>query len=114
MLLGYSLPLSGTDQPSLKLLIRFPNNERNINIITKCSTEYNDLGILLLDDDNGDIVKSLEMEHHFNGEHVITEIFRRWINGTGMKPISWNILIAVLRDVDLHTLADELQDALRS
>ena len=114
MLSIYSLSLLGTDQPSIKLLMRFPSNGRNINIITKCCAKYNELGIFLLDDDNGDIVKSLCMEHHYNGELVITEIFRRWISGTGMKPICWNTLVAVLRDFELCTLADELQHALCS
>ena len=76
------------DQPTLKLLMKFPSNGRYINIISKCSSKYNGLGIFLHGNDNGDMVTSLEMEHHFNGELVITEIFRRWINGTGVKPIN--------------------------
>lgn len=68
--------------------------------------------MFLLNDDNGNIVQSLEMEHQRNPERIMNEVFKRWIAGTGKRPISWDTLIAVLKDVELNTLADELQDVL--
>ena len=92
--------------------MKFPSEGRNINIITRCSSNYYQLGIFLLNDENGDMVKSLEVEHHFNAERIITAIIRTWIRGSGKKPISWNSLIAVLKDVGLCNLADVIQNAL--
>ena len=92
--------------------MKFPSEGRNINIITKCSSNYYKLGIFLLDDENGDMVKSLEMDYPCNVEGRVTAIIRKWISGTGKKPISWNTLITVLKDVDLCNLAGVLQNAL--
>ena len=76
---------------------------------------YRNIGIWLLDDENLHMIKSLEIQHHYNPEHITTEIFQMWIRGDGLKPISWDALVQVLHDAaDLHNLADELQDALCS
>ena len=75
---------------------------------------YRNLGIWLLDDENLNIIESLEIQHHYNAEHITTEIFKMWIRGDGLKPISWDALVQVLHDADLHNLADELEDALCS
>lgn len=56
------------------------------------------------------------MEHHRNSDRIMhmKEVFKRWIDGSGKKPTTWNTIIAVLRKVDLATLADMLQDAMSS
>ena len=104
----------GKDQPSVKHLLKFPSKGKHINFITKCSFNYRNLGIWLLDDENANIVESLEIEYHYNAERITTEIFKRWIRGDGLKPISWDALVQLLQDADLHNLAVELQDALCS
>eukprot|EP00731_Ephydatia_muelleri_P014714 Em0008g434a len=105
---------NGTDRPSVKLLLKFPSKGKHINVIRKCSSMYRNLGIWLLDDENLNMIKSLEIQHHYNPEHITTEIFQMWIRGDGLKPITWDALVPVLQDADLHNLADELQDALCS
>ena len=98
----------GTDHPSLKLLQKFPSKGRHIHLINKCSVKYHDLGILLLDDVNANKNDSLEIKHHYNPERITTEIFKIWIQGGGLKSISWDALVQVLKDADHHNLADEL------
>ena len=109
------LPSSpGTDKPSVQLLLTFPSKGGHINLIKKCSFKYYNLGILLLDDENTNEVDSLEFKHNKDPERITTEIFNIWIRGDGLKPISWDALVQVLQNVDLHNLADELQGTLCS
>ena len=109
----FSVSPPGADQPSLKLLLKFPSKGINIDLISKISCKYHKLGLWLLGEENVEKIESLEIQHHYNVERITTEIFKMWIRGTGRKPISWDTLIQVLQDADLHNLADELLDAFK-
>ena len=98
----------------MKHLLKFPSKGKHINFITKCCFRYQNLAIWLLDDVNLDTTTMLEMQCNRNPENITTEIFKRWIRGDGINPISWDALVQVLHNADLHNLADELQDALCS
>ena len=56
------------------------------------------------------------MEHQRNADRIMhmKEVFKSWIDGAGKKPTTWNTIIAVLRKVELSTLADMLQDDMSS
>ena len=68
-------------------------------------------GILLLDDKTAAEVTAIVKEHHQNAADINLEILRLWIGGKG-KPLSWNTLINVLKDIGLGTLASDIQDGL--
>ena len=68
-------------------------------------------GILLLDDKTAAEVTAIVKEHHENAADINSEILRLWIGGKG-KPLSWNTLINVLKDIGLGTLASDIQDGL--
>ena len=40
------------------------------------------------------------------------EIFRRWLDGQGCQPITWEKLIEALKDAEKSCLAEQLQDFL--
>ena len=82
-----------------------------LNIIQSIGTRYYDLGILLLEDDNGVLVNALRSEHLLNAEEIIRAIFQRWIAGTGRKPSSWRTLVDVLRQCQLAAQADAIDAA---
>ena len=67
----------------------------------------------LLDDDNCDIVEDLEEKYHHDPVKIITNIYKKWISGTGRKPVTWQTLVGVLRDIELNSLADEIGDAIQ-
>eukprot|EP00731_Ephydatia_muelleri_P009364 Em0004g1702a len=71
--------------------------------------QYPDLGILLLEDDNGVLVDSLTSEHQRNTEEITRAILQRWIAGTGRKPTTWMTLADVLRQCQLTVQADAIQ-----
>ena len=75
------------------------------------STKYVQFGALLLDDRNGARVKNLEHEYHYNVEQINTAILREWVNGRGKQPVTWATLVKVLRDIELSTLAGDIEAA---
>jgi len=96
------------DQPTLTECIRFPGRERKINIPQEISIKYRDFGILLLDDRTGARLEALEHEHRCNAELINSKILQEWIAGKGKRPVSWKTLTEVLRDVELNTLAEDI------
>ena len=89
--------------------IRFIGRDRRINIPQEIGSNYYYLGLHLLDDPSGKRVRSLEREYRQNPEHINTEILWEWTTGKGKKPVSWETLIEVLRDIELGTLASEIE-----
>ena len=72
-------------------------------------TKYYYFGLHLLDDCDGTRVHSLELEYGRNAERINTEILREWTTGKGKKPVSWETLTEVLRDIELCALASEIE-----
>ena len=89
----------------------FPGKSENINIPQEIGTKYRMFGILLLEDKTAAEVAAIVKEHRENATDINLEILRLWIGGKG-KPLSWNTLISVLKDIGLGTLASDIQDGL--
>ena len=66
-------------------------------------------GVLLLNDQTGAEVSTIVAKYHGDAEQINLEILRLWIRGRG-KPLNWDKLIGVLKDIGLSTLAGDLQD----
>ena len=50
------------------------------------------------------------MEHDYREiERINTEILREWVTGRGKKPVTWETLTEVLRDIELCALASEIE-----
>ena len=101
--------------PTLKLLTYLPildGMKKNLNIIQKTSTHYHELAMHLLNDDNCDIVLSLEEKCLHDSEKITRAVYKKWIDGTGKTPVTWQTLVGVLRDIELNSLADEIETAL--
>ena len=62
----------------------------------------------LLDDYNFDILDDRKKYHH-DPEAIVTSIYKRWISGIGRKPVTWQTLVGVLRDIELNSLADTIE-----
>ena len=75
-------------------------------------TRYNRFGILLLNDETGARISSLETKHGENVQEINLEVFRLWINGVGRKPISWNTVVTVLREIGLNALASKINSTM--
>ena len=84
-----------------------------LDIIQNTSASYTKLGMHLLDDDNCVIVDGLEEKYRHDPVKIVTAIYKKWISGTATgtvrKPVAWQTLVGVLRDIDLNTLADHIE-----
>ena len=86
----------------------FPGLERTINIPQEIGSNYYYLGLHLLDDPNGARVRNMERDYR-EIERINTEILREWVTGRGKKPVTWETLTEVLRDIELCALASEIE-----
>ena len=89
--------------------IRFQGRQRAINIPQEIGTNYYYFGLHLLDDPNGTRVRNLELEYRQNAERINTEILREWATGRGKKPVTWETLTEVLCNIELSTLASDIE-----
>ena len=97
------------DLPTVLECTRFRGRDRRINIPQEIGTNYYYFGLHLLDDPNGTRIRNLELEYRQNAERINTEILQEWATGKGKKPVSWQTLTEVLRDIELCVLASEIE-----
>ena len=69
-------------------------------------------GILLLNDEMGAEVNAIVSKYREDADKINLEILRLWIEGKG-KPLSWDMLIDVLKATGLNTLAADMNDGLQ-
>ena len=105
--LQYSLSFSVAEKPSLPKLLKFSTFTGDIiNITSKVGSEYEDFGIFLLNDMDGEIVDEIT-KNHSTPEKRVKEILKHWIRGKGKepRPVSWETLIDALNASGLTELA---------
>ena len=104
----FSLP---DDAPTLRELISFPMAGCRVNVVEKIAG-YSDFGVMLLEDDDGSKMNNIEKEKRGNVLDIVHHIFMLWRQGKGRQPVTWATLIAVLQDIGLDTLAQNIEDNL--
>ena len=95
---SYHFPLP-PGPPTMQELLSF--SAEKVNIAIKVGVRYIKFGVFLLEDTNGDIVKALEMEHHWDAEQINMAILLKWLQGKGVKPVTWSTLITVLQTIGM-------------
>ena len=100
------------DRPSLPNLLKFPNKRGNINIAEQIGTKYKTFGTFLLKDDNGTIVSGIERAKMYIADEINQAILEKWIGGRGQQPITWDTLVKCLRDIEMTTLANDIEEVL--
>ena len=103
------------EKPTLEELLYFPTvSGATINITEKVGTDYTDLGIFLLKDEDGVKVEQIKSDCRDKSAAIVREILTRWVRGQGRKPVTWKTLIEVLNIIKLSELASSIQTALSS
>ena len=69
-------------------LQHFPLKDGYINIAEEIANEYNDFGILILDDKRGSKVAAIAKTERGNSVAITVEILRRWLLGKGRMPVT--------------------------
>ena len=72
-----------------------------LNVAVQIGAKYSTFGIHLLDDKTGAIVVALEMEHSKNAERINMTILQRWLQGNGVKPVTWSTLLTVIKKIGM-------------
>ena len=80
-----------------------------LNIPVEIATKYVHFGTLLLDDRTGSRVKTMAHKKHYDPEQINTEILQEWLTGKGKQPVTWAILVEVLHDIELSSLAGDIE-----
>ena len=80
-----------------------------MNLAQAIGTNYTYFGIFLLEDNNGDRTDAIVRELHERAEDINAAIFRLWVRGEGLQPVSWGTLVSVLQDMGLNTLASDIE-----
>lgn len=82
-----------------------------VKIIESIGCDYYHFGVCILNDADGNRVKTIEWFQRYDSERIVTDILNQWLKGKGRRPESWNTLLTCLRHIDLHTLADDIKKA---
>ena len=67
-----------------------------MNLAEKIGVNYCEFGILLLEDDDGDLITAIEKEQGKSASDINRQVFRLWLKGNGRQPVTWATLVAVL------------------
>ena len=51
-------------------------------------------------------------KHSNDAEQINIEVLTQWLTGRGKQPVTWATLVEVLRDIELSTLAGEIEAVL--
>ena len=92
-------------------LIVFQGKDKIINIAEAIGDQWRVVGISLLNDESGDIVKTVAREFRDNALDINLETLGRWLQGKGIRDRSWRGLLSVLR-VHCRALAESVEEAL--
>ena len=72
---------------------------------------YTTFGTALLEDSDGTKVATIVRKYSNDSTLINHEILTQWVQGMGMKPITWGVLIDVLRSpCNLNALAEDIED----
>ena len=100
------LSFSSDDPPNLMKLLKFKGS---INIPQRIGTKYKQFGIFLLNDPMAARVNAIINERRDKAEEINLEILQKWLEGSGITPVTWGTLADVLDDIGLHTLGEEIR-----
>ena len=92
-------------------LIGLQGRVKNINIIEAIGDQWHMVGIALLNDKSGSIVKAIAKEFRYNAQDIVLEILQRWLEGSGIPDRTWRGLIRVLR-MHCRALAESVEEVL--
>ena len=77
-------------------------------------SKFEDLGLDLLDDDDGSLVDQIAADCHHKSAETVAEIFKRWLRGKGKQPVTWRTLTDSLKSIGLSSLASSIEHSLTS
>ncbi len=96
-----------------ELIVLHSKGRKSVKVLEGIGTNYRDFGILLLEDNTGTRLNAIADKFRESAKDVSREVLVQWLAGKGRRPVSWMTLIEVLRDINLQTLASDIESALQ-
>ena len=97
---------SADGKPTMPLLLSFSGN---INIVQQIGITYTVFGTFLLNDDNQVRVRALARQFGNEANEINMAILQEWLQGSGVKPVTWGKLVEVLKKCSLDELAEKIE-----
>ena len=69
-------------------LTNFPGKTRQFSLAKEIGDEYYSVGIALLNDERGTIVRSIVSEHRGNSKMINMDILSHWVQGEGISDVT--------------------------
>ena len=95
-------PVTEKIKPTLPLLYNWKVHE-------KVGTEYLIFGTILLNDEDGSLLKTMQDDCHYKCDRINCNILCDWVRGKGI-PVTWRVLIETLRTCNLNEIANKIQE----
>ena len=91
-------------------LLKGPGDQK-VNIVASVAEKWKDIGFQLDFDDTGQQLDAIETCCKNDPLSCCHAMFQHWLKGNGVDR-TWGTLIAILKDCELGTLADQVWMAL--
>jgi len=62
-----------------------------------------------LNDQTGAKITAIEQKRLNDAEKINIDILKEWLQGKGKKPVTWQTLVDVLKDIGLFVLAKDIE-----
>jgi len=103
--------LNTGEKPNLLKLLQFHvTPQKTVNVIQQMCGTYWGLGVILLQDESGAIMKAIEGEYS-NPLDRMKCVLTHWFEGRGL-PVTWKNLVESLRQLELNTIANDIEEGL--
>ena len=79
-----------------------------LKIPQRVGSHYFEFGVLLLNDLTGSHVMRWRQECQGDPVRIVLGILQEWLEWRNGKPVTWESLVMVLRDIGLPKLADQI------
>ena len=84
-----------------------------INIIDEIAPHWSDFALKLDFDPYGGTIQIIEKKCHYDPKDCCREVMQLWLKGKGSRqPATWKLLVEILHECDLNTLAGKVRSAL--
>ena len=98
--------------PTLQTLRHFPVKREHIDIAAEIGHDYEKFRTFLLEVKKGNKVKNIKVSEHGDPVDITVEILKQWLQGKGIKPVTWQTLVNCLRDTNFNAVADYMESSL--
>ena len=109
--------LASDSKPRIaELLMLKTRKGETVNIIEHLAPQWKQFGLYLDFDHTGSHLDLIEAEHAHEPHRVVAccrEMFKHWLEGNGVQPVTWRTLIELLDHCNERFLVEQIKDALK-